>query len=310
VNDASSDDSAQLLQDWSRRHPQLRVITLRKDELRTLPGKKYALDKGIAAAKFDTLLLTDADCQPASDQWLRLFAQKKTVSGKAIILGYGAYFARSGFLNRFIRWETVHTATQYLGLARSGNPYMGVGRNLMYEKQLYDEAKKDNAFWKVYRQTPSGDDDLLIGKFATTTNVNWCISEQTLTRSLPQTNWRDWMRQKTRHLSTGKFYGKKTRLLLAAYAFSQGSFWLLWLLFLTLAAARINQPPEDDAVVLCAAITGCIRLITGWILNAKWCRLLGEQKLISFFPFGDFCWAVYNLIFAPYIFWKNKQEWK
>lgn len=310
VNDASTDDSAHLLREWDQIYSQLRVITIPKDELRILPGKKFALDKGIAAAKFNTLLLTDADCKPASDQWLRLFAQKKATSGKAIILGYGTYFPQPGFLNQFIRWETRHTAIQYLSLARSGKPYMGVGRNLMYEKQLYDQAKKDIEFWEAYQQTPSGDDDLLISKIAAATNVSWCISEKAYTFSVPQNKWGNWRKQKTRHLSTGKLYNVKIRNLLGTYAFSQGLSWFFWILLLISGLVKYFRESSIDPILLWAILLGTIRLSAYWILSSGWNRTLKEGKLILFFPVGDFCWAIYNLIFAPYIFWKNKQEWK
>jgi glycosyltransferase involved in cell wall biosynthesis len=123
VNDASGDDSDSVLAALKQEYPQLRVIDLPAEEDRRLPGKKYALDKGLDAAKFEIVLLTDADCYPASEQWLKTFAAAKLNSGKQIILGYGAYQALPGLLNKFIRWETVHTAMQYFSFARAKLKY-------------------------------------------------------------------------------------------------------------------------------------------------------------------------------------------
>jgi glycosyltransferase involved in cell wall biosynthesis len=63
VNDRSTDDSLQLLSDASLKHEKLQFINVT-----ALPpnwtGKKYALKKGIEAAKHDIVLLTDVDCIP------------------------------------------------------------------------------------------------------------------------------------------------------------------------------------------------------------------------------------------------------
>ena len=37
-----------------------------------------------------------------------------------IVLGYGAYHKQKGFLNKLIRWETFHSALQYLTYAQAG----------------------------------------------------------------------------------------------------------------------------------------------------------------------------------------------
>jgi hypothetical protein len=65
-------------------------------------------------------------------------------------------------LNRFIRFETVYSAVQYLSFALNGSPYMGVGRNLIYHKSLFAEA---NGF-KSHEKIASGDDDLFINQVA------------------------------------------------------------------------------------------------------------------------------------------------
>ena len=52
-------------------------------------------------------------------------------------------FRTKGFLNKYIRYDTVFIAMQYLGMAIRGIPYMGVGRNLAYRK---DEFFKNKGF--------------------------------------------------------------------------------------------------------------------------------------------------------------------
>src|SRR5690606_6247461 len=96
-------------------------------------SKKFALTLGIKAAKHDWVLFCDADCRPASNQWIHSMSTYFQETTK-IVLGYSPYVAAPGWLNRFIRLETTITAMQYIGFASAGMPYMGVGRNLAYRK--------------------------------------------------------------------------------------------------------------------------------------------------------------------------------
>ena len=95
-------------------------------------GKKFALTLGIKAAKYDYLLLTDADCYPRDKDWISSMAQH--FSNKTIVLGYGAYEKHKGLLNKLVRFDTFQVAMQYFSYALIGKTYMGVGRNLAYKK--------------------------------------------------------------------------------------------------------------------------------------------------------------------------------
>lgn len=300
VNDGSADDTARVLAAFEEQAAQLRVVSIPPEAIKDIPGKKFALARGIAAARYERLLLTDADCRPASPLWL----QRMATHLEAVVLGYGAYEARPGLLNRFIRWETVHTCMQYTGLAAAGLPYMGVGRNLCYDKKLLLPLEQDEHFQKIYRSTPSGDDDLLIGKIARKGNTGICLLPEAHTLSLPQENWRSWWRQKSRHASTGKYYAAPVKALLGLYGLSHSLYWLPGIGLLLYSFFSGNP--------LFPAIAGifALRLVLYWVNAAAWYRQLGEKKLLLFYPLGDLGWALYNVFLSPYILWKNKQAWK
>jgi glycosyltransferase involved in cell wall biosynthesis len=301
VDDGSTDDTASVLETFRRQYAHLVVVTLAPGTIKDIPGKKFALSKGIAAAKYDRLLLTDADCRPASSLWLR----KMTMKGKAIVLGYGAYETLPGLLNRFIRWETVNTCMQYAGYAAWGLPYMGVGRNLCYNKPLLTALEKDAAFQAIYRNTPSGDDDLLIGRIASQDNTTACLSPGAHTLSAAPVTWQAWWRQKTRHVSTGKYYAPKIKSLLGLYGLSHSLYWLLGIPLCLYASVH---PLHSLSIALPAAFL--LRLFLYWINAACWYRQLNEKKLLLFYPLGDCGWAMYNVLLSPYILWKNKLAWK
>ena len=88
-------------------------------------------------------------------------------------------------LNKIVRWETFHTALQYLSYALAGKPYMGVGRNLSYKKTIFYRHKGFSA----HNNIPSGDDDLFINMIATKTNTAIVIDKEAHTLSEPHTSW-------------------------------------------------------------------------------------------------------------------------
>lgn len=292
VNDASEDETAAVLEQFVKDYPQLVVVSVSKDDKRLLPGKKFALSKGIQAAKNEKLLLCDADCIPATPEWAALMI-KALQKPKEIIAGYGAYTPEKGWLNVFIRWETLHTFIQYSTYAKSGLPYMAVGRNLACRKTLLQEAQSE----PVWASMPSGDDDLLIRLKGTRSNVGIVSDPLAFTYSEAKATFSDWAKQKQRHLSTGKHYRKSIQFLLGIYGLSHG---VMWLLFIALWIAGYGY------LISSLMILRCLLVWSLWAINAG---VMREKKLILWLPLCDIGWAFYNLFLSPYIFFKTKKQW-
>lgn len=215
VNDGSTDGTEDLLAELSVRYGKLRYTSIPANE-KFLHGKKLAVTIGLKSARYDHVLLTDADCYPVSDQWLQRMASNLSGDRK-IVLGYGRYERRRGILNAMIRYETVFTAIQYLSYAIKGRPYMGVGRNLAYAKELFF---KNKGFASHYHLS-SGDDDLLVNEIAGKDNTVVEISPESHTASLPKTTFRSWFKQKKRHLSAGVRYDRGSRIRLGGEMISR-----------------------------------------------------------------------------------------
>lgn len=139
VNDCSEDDSFNVLGEYLKKYPNLKVSNIIKDPKFT-HNKKFAQFIGIKAAKNEILLFTDADCKPESDNWLEKMVSRFD-DRIDFVLGYGGYFSKPGLLNKYIRYDCVVIAMQYFGMALRGVPYMGVGRNLAYRRSLFFEKK-------------------------------------------------------------------------------------------------------------------------------------------------------------------------
>lgn len=223
VNDGSTDESEQLLSNLEKEYPRL-YHTYVPENVQVKSSKKLALTVGIKAAKYDMLLFTDADCVPASEDWIRSMARNFTPKTD-FVLGYGAYERKPGFLSHLISYDTFFSALQFLGFAQRGKPYMGVGRNLAYRKEVFFNRKGFASMLHLQ----SGDDDLFVNKAANNRNTRIEISKESVTVSLMKTEFKDWFVQKERHLSTSVHYTYKSKRIIGIEVMSRAFFYLAFL---------------------------------------------------------------------------------
>ena len=294
VLDRTTDGSRAFLETVVTTHKNVRYL-----DVPVVPGdvngKKYGLLQGIREAKHDILLLTDADCRPGR-QWARemvsAFDEDTTV-----VLGYSPYLKTSGILNTFIRFETLLTGIQYLGLARLGFPYMGVGRNLAYRKSFFTST---NGFDGIMTVT-GGDDDLWVNRNARAGHTRVQMGASSLVWSVPKSTWREFLHQKTRHLSAGRHYTVSSRALLGVFHVSHI---LSWLLF----GAALVLTPSVPPLILIVFVS---RLLLFIVLVVLASRRLGDK----FPPWSvillDFIYVFYYLstalraLFIKTVQWTN-----
>ena len=292
VNDCSWDETEFFLKELKEQYKNLKVVTI-TEQKNYRRGKKLAVTLGIKAASHEHLLFTDADCKPAGKNWLT-YMQNNFTEKKQIVLGYGAFEKRKGFLNKIIRTDAYLIALRYMSAALSGIPYMGVGRNLAYTKTLFF----DNKGFASHNHLLSGDDDLFVNETATASNVAIEVQKQAFTYTAPKTSFSSWFRQKARHLSTAKHYKISRKLFLSADALS-GFFFLIVLIFWL--AAGYNWK-------IAAAFFG-IRFLIQLIVNIKSAMKLDEKDLIAFIPFIE----IILLFVYPFIYLSSLQKnitWK
>jgi len=292
INDNSVDDTKYILQELKKTFKErLQVVELTQ-EAKLISGKKYPLSVGIKEANHEVLLLTDADCVPSSEHWVYKM-QNAYDDHKEIVLGYGAYHKTKGLLNKLIRFETFHSAIQYLSYALAGLPYMGVGRNISYKKDVFIRNK---GFASI-NHIPGGDDDLFVNKVATGKNTAIVIDKEATTYSIPKKTFGAWLRQKTRHYSTSKYYKPVHKFLLGLYSISHFLFYPL----LIASAILFNWQ--------WTLIAFGIRLLVQAIIFYYAMKKLDEKDLWPWFLFFDLWMFFYYIIFAPTLTRKTRNEW-
>jgi cellulose synthase/poly-beta-1,6-N-acetylglucosamine synthase-like glycosyltransferase len=276
VNDCSEDESYDVLGKFIKQYPHLRVSNVNKDPKFT-HNKKFAQFIGIKAAKNNILVFTDADCQPESDKWLAGMVARFTPETE-FVLGYGGYLKEKGFLNKYIRNESMTIAMQYLGMAIRGIPYMGVGRNLAYRRRLFFENKGFGS----HNHVISGDDDLFVNTMATGKNTKVEFSPGTHTRSVPCSSVGEWIKQKKRHLTTAPYYKLSHKVLLILEPLSR-------ILFYATAAILFSFLFYWKAAIIIFAVRLGVQVTIIFLVQKR----LNETGLLGYSLFFD--------IFSPLI---------
>jgi biofilm PGA synthesis N-glycosyltransferase PgaC len=293
INDCSTDNSEDILKDIQREFSHLKIVTIIEHE-RYKTGKKFALTLGIKAAKNEHLLFTDADCKPASLNWITRMAARFNPSVQ-IVLGYSPYNRTRNYLNPFIRFETLKTGINYLSAALNDSAYMGIGRNLAYTKSLFFAAKG----FASHMQIISGDDDLFVNQNATPQNTAIEIHPDAFTYTDAKTTLGGWYRQKKRHMGVGKLYKSIHRRMLSLDAVSGFLFYVLFILCIV-----FNFEP------MLAAGLVIFRLILQTLIYRKVFRKLNNNDMVWSLPIFDMIYYIYLNVFGLIGTFIKTTRWK
>lgn len=226
INDGSTDKSEAILSEMVTDFQNLRVFN------RPAEGKKKAISFGIKQAQHKALLFTDADCWPSSLDW----AAKMSAGLKNhdLVLGFGGLIGPKRFVVGLSIFETFQTASSYYAAGLAHKPYMGVGRNMGYNKKIFDRTKGFSGHAEVL----SGDDDLFVSSLEDV-RLKLQFDDDTFTYSDAASNMENWYLQKRRHYSTSFKYPISRKLALGLEGLLQLFYYLLLPLALMLAAKQV-----------------------------------------------------------------------
>ncbi|MFN8287945.1 MAG: glycosyltransferase [Chitinophagales bacterium] len=294
VNDESTDNTIDVLVEYYMRNKNLKLINVPVGTQKPFAGKKYALQKGIEAATFDTIVVTDADCRPATTHWLAKMVGAY-MNETQIVLGHSPYEKTPGFLNKLIRYENFITALQYFGFAKAGLPYMGVGRNLSYRKSLFQSFKG----YEKKKTLLTGDDDLFVNASATSKNTEVCIDKDAFMYTRAEASFSNWINQKRRHLRSGFSYKFHHQLLLFLFALSKLAVLALFIWLFIKGQHRL---------IVSGAFAGLV--FTQWLSTFTTYRKLAVPDLKFLSPVLDILYTLYLVLIFFLLLLKPKDNWK
>ena len=266
INDGNSDGSEDYLIQLENRYQYLYHSFIPASS-RYISRKKLAITLGIRAARYDWLVLTDANCCPQSNQWLRMLARNFT-PGTQVVLGYSNYTPSRAKGRRMATLCELFSAMRYLGFALGRHPYMGIGRNLAYRKELFYKNKGFSAHLNL----PLGEDDLFVNRIATPTNTRVEAATESIVRITPAEQDKNWMDEKAEYAFTARYYHGAQRYLNGLETCSRLLFHAAWMATCVVGAAHQHWLATGLGLLLFL-----MRLVPQALVINHTARNLGEQ---------------------------------
>ncbi len=292
IDDHSTDGTGAILNQFAAKYENFKPFKF--DQEKVSGGKKEVLAYGISESKGEYLVMTDADCWPKSDQWLKRMAAGFE-GGHELVLGIGLYKQEKTFLNQFIQLDTGFIALNYLSFALAGFPYMSVGRNVAYKKSLFNKV----GGFQSHLNIPSGDDDLFVNELPKGTKVNIVTSPKAQTLSVPKKTSKSFLIQKTRHVSAGMKYNKTNQFLLGVFY----SFTMFWYLLLPILICYSEW-------ILLILTSFVLKKLTMYSLINRIFSKIGVSVMWQNMLFADlFSVFVHNFAVLTTIFKRKKGGW-
>jgi len=287
ANDFSSDGTSEFLKEIDNELPYLKPYEVKQNK----PGKKQALKEAMDFSRHKWSLLTDADCQPGP-LWARNMLHMIKKPNIKVVLGYSPIIFRESLISHWCHFETWIIAIQYLSYAVRGRPYMGVGRNLLYDKDLLSSDTITK-----YDSYSSGDDDLTIMQIANGSNTAIVMTPDSFVYTEAPPNWKAYLRQKRRHYSTAVAYKLEHKVLLGLFSLTQVSYYAV--LIYCLLAGNLFLPIALYILrmVLVLPVMFKLRMV-----------LLAKFNLIQFL-FFDFMLALHYVFFSFAVLVPQKNKW-
>jgi cellulose synthase/poly-beta-1,6-N-acetylglucosamine synthase-like glycosyltransferase len=302
VNDCSYDKTKDWIEKLQKTETKLKLVNLEIDE-KFQKGKKFALTMGIKAAANELLLFTDADCAPQSDSWIQKMVSAK--GNKQMVLGFSPHQKKVRWWHFFIHFETYYTAIQFFSFSIRKMPYMGVGRNMMYEKSLFFKHKG----FASHQHVLSGDDDLFVQEAATSKNTAVCLNPDSFVETMPPLSFKKWVHQKLRHHSTSKLYQFKFKFLLGLSALNHIVFTFIGIFLLLYFSLNSTFHFSDVSVIWWLSGFLIIKYIIQGIVLFPSAKHFQFRPAVWLAPVYDILFALYLIIFSGLNIFYKVHSW-
>ncbi len=202
ANDRSVDKTAQVIEDFKKDFSNIKSINIDKTPI-GWSNKKWALNQAIDKSKSDILLQTDADCIPGKD-WIKSMTDYFGDQKVGLVCGPTPLIHKDSFLSSLFEMESLIQESVNAGAIENKLYLSCTGRNLAFTKTTF---KKVNGYIGN-EHIKSGDDDLLLQKIATKTDlkIKYAIWPESIVVSKAPINFHDFIKQRLRYASKGLYY--------------------------------------------------------------------------------------------------------
>jgi glycosyltransferase involved in cell wall biosynthesis len=285
VADRCTDDTVPIIQNFGLRFAQLRLLEVQQTPPDYSP-KKFALQQGIAAVRFSTLILMDADVQ-TSPAYLQTF-NDYFASGIEVLVNIPKFTPNRSKLTAYLLPERLITWSIAAAAVGHQKPFLAFGTTWGYTRRAYDFA----GGLAPLAQSLSGDDDLLLARMRRTgLAVGICLRPAGWGQTRIPASWREFIRQRRRHHSAGKFYPPAVKM---GYFFFHLSNLLLWILPL---------------FYFPAAFLLVIKFLADMLTLRKSSQIFAESLSVNNFFIFEIGYLLHHLLIAPLSF-VGKIKWR
>lgn len=298
VNRGSTDDTDMVLKAAEQKYPRL-YHTYVPAGADGINEKKLALTLGIKAAKNDYLLFTEAYCRPCSKQWIKEYGKEFT-QGKEVILGLSRLeISPKTALRGFMLYDNLIHHLKFLSMAILRKPFMGIGRNLAYKKELFFKNKGFSSILNL----EGGEDDLYINRIAPEKNIGVVLSKESLTETDSVKHFSMWRTLKSGYLYSKQYYKGFFFRLFGLETLSKYLFYLSSICVIALGITTDNHILTAFSLLLLV-----IRYVVQWRIITLNSRLFGAGKYHINLPFYDIFQPLNNTCFRRYAAKRNRSR--
>jgi biofilm PGA synthesis N-glycosyltransferase PgaC len=164
VDDHSTDNSVFVIEELKKSYPMLKTVYLTNENTK-MRGLKLATTLGIKASKFESILLSNINCKPRTNNWAKRMHEAKT-KGIQVVSGFTYHRGEESFSNLLLRVHSLFNESLHLNLLEHSKPYSCGSCNLLVSKELFLSSKG----FAPNLYLPFGEFELLFNKIATPTN--------------------------------------------------------------------------------------------------------------------------------------------
>lgn len=283
VDDHSTDNTGELVEEYIRDKPNFSLLTHQKDPVRAT-FKKQALKFALEKVNSDIVMTIDAD-SVALPSWIKkMMSQYDTDTG----LVAGLVTFQPGQENSlFHKIQTLEFAgIVFCGVGAMGhnNPLICNGSNLSYRMKAF----KDAGGYQGNEYLPSGDDDLLLQNLHNKTSwkIKYSIDPETINYTTPVDTMSGFINQRARWASKSLHYPKKW-LFLVMFAI------YVYYAFITLLIPLVMMGLFPWQLYLIGLL---LKMIPEALIISRGLKILGRRQLRKYFFFAQVFQIVYVLI--------------
>lgn len=290
IDDHSTDRTAEITRQFSH----VKLLQLKEDVINSY--KKKAIEAGIAAAKGEFIITTDADCIPPPG-WLATIAAFKKETGAVFIAAPVVFQCNSSLLQMFQAMDFMVLQGITGAAVYRKHLSMSNGANLAYERNVFYEVGGFDGIDHI----ASGDDMLLMHKIAQAypEKVHYLKSSNAIVSTAPMKTWKAFFNQRIRWASKATQYNDPRILPVLALVY------IFNLSFLLLFIAGFWQP----VYFLYAVVLLVLKTLVEFPLFINLAGFFHKSWAIKLFPLFQPLHILYTIIsglFGQF----GKYEWK